>query len=66
MLAAGKLSEDTLLEYTRIMTGLERLAKNRISDSIDRLSVAAVTEKEQEALNTARKYFGVSDDVEIL
>ena len=66
MLAAGKLSEDTLLEYTRIMTGLEKLAKNRISDSIDRLSVAAVTEKEQEALNTARKYFGVSDDVEIL
>jgi|14BtaG_2_1085337.scaffolds.fasta_scaffold02015_4 hypothetical protein len=66
MLASGKLSEDTLLEYTRIMTGLERLAKNRISDSIDRLSVAAVTEKEQEALNTARKYFGVSDDVEIL
>jgi hypothetical protein len=66
MLAAGKLDEDTLLEYTRIMTGLEKLAKNRISDSIDRLSVAAVTEKEQEALNTARKYFGVSDDVELL
>ena len=66
MLAAGKLDEDTLLEYTRVMTGLEKLAKKRISDSIDRLSVAAVTEKEQEALNTARKYFGVSDEVEIL
>jgi hypothetical protein len=66
MLASGKLSEDTLLEYTRVMAGLEKLAKKRISDSIDRLSVAAVTEKEQEALNTARKYFGVSDEVEIL
>jgi hypothetical protein len=66
MLASGKLSEDTLLEYTKIMTGLEKLAKNRISDSIDNLAVAAVTEKEQEAIETARKYFGLSDDVELL
>ena len=66
MLASGKLSEDTLLEYTQIMTGLEKLAKNRISDSIDRLSVAAVTEKEQAAIDTARKYFGLEDSVEII
>jgi len=66
MLVSGKLSEDTLLEYTQIMTGLETLAKNRISDSIDKLSVAAVTEKEQAAIETARKYFGLEDGVEII
>lgn len=66
MLVSGKLSEDTLLEYTQIMAGLEKLAKNRISDSIDRLSVAAVTEKEQAAIDTARKYFGLEDSVEII
>jgi hypothetical protein len=65
-LAAGRLSEDTISEYTQIMTGLETLAKNRISDSIDRLSVAAVTEKEQAAIDTARKYFGLKDGVEII
>ena len=65
-LAAGRLSEDTMSEYTQIMTGLETLAKNRISDSIDRLSVAAVTEKEQAAIDTARKYFGLEDSVEII
>jgi len=65
-LAAGRLSEDTISEYTQIMTGLETLAKNRISDSIDRLSVAAVTEKEQAAIDTARKYFGLEDSVEII
>jgi len=65
-LAAGRLSEDTISEYTQIMTGLETLAKNRISDSIDKLSVAAVTEKEQAAIETARKYFGLEDGVEII
>ena len=65
-LAAGRLSEDTISEYTQIMTGLETLAKNRIEDSINRLSFAAVTEKEQAAIETARLYFGLEDGVEII
>ncbi len=65
-LAAGRLSEDTISEYTQIMTGLETLAKNRIEDSINRLSFAAVTEKEQASIETARLYFGLEDGVEII
>lgn len=66
MVTAGRLSEETRKEYAQVMTGLEKLAKQRISNSIDRFILAAVTDKEREAAETARKYFGIDSTARIV
>ena len=62
MFAVGSLSEDTLKDYRTIMTGLEKLAKNRISDSIDRFAMTAKTEKQIQEAATARTFYGIDDE----
>ena len=65
MFAVGSLSPDTLKDYRTIMTGLEKLAKNRISDSIDRFAMSAKTEKQFQEAATARTFYGIDDEGKI-
>jgi len=55
-LTVGTLSKETREEYNQIMTGLQKLAENRISNSIDNFILTANTQKERQAAETARDY----------
>jgi len=55
-LTVGTLSKETKAEYDQIMTGFQKLAENRISNSIDTFILTANTEKERQAAETARDY----------
>ena len=62
MFAVGSLSDDTLKDYRTIMTGLEKLAKNRIGTSIDRYVMSATSEREMKEAATARAFYGIDDE----
>lgn len=62
MFAVGSLSDDTLKDYRTIMTGLEKLAKNRIGTSIDRYVMSATSEREMQEAATARAFYGIDDE----
>jgi len=55
-LTVGTLSKETREEYNQVMTGLQKLAENRISNSIDNFILTANTDKERQAAETARDY----------
>ena len=55
-LTVGTLSKETREEYNQVMTGLQKLAENRISNSIDNFILTANTQKERQAAETARDY----------